>query len=216
LAGRRRSPIRIGIVDDHPIFRLGLKRALEREPDLDIAWELDSAVNLVACMDKTPVDLVFIDIYLGARKDGLTAARTVSERWPEVKIAAISASLDAQVVAESTRAGADVFLRKEMPVAEIVDVVRKLVVSVPQLKKRSPRRQESAAQEAERRRRDPLSARQRQVLEDMKVGRTNREIAARLGVSVATVNPHVHDVLTTLGVRNRTEAVASMSARSDD
>jgi DNA-binding NarL/FixJ family response regulator len=55
-----------------------------------------------------------------------------------------------------------------------------------------------------------LSPRQRQVLEQVRLGRTNREIAARLGISIATVNKHVHEVLTVLKVRNRTQAAAAI------
>src|ERR1700731_466649 len=74
-AGQRRPAIRIGIVDDHPVFRLGLKRALERESDIDISWEMGSAGNLDAVMRKTPVDVILMDIYMGAGKDGVAATR---------------------------------------------------------------------------------------------------------------------------------------------
>jgi DNA-binding NarL/FixJ family response regulator len=201
-------------VDDHPIFRLGLKRALEREPDLEITWELDSATNLDSVMRSTPVDMVFIDIYLGGHgKDGLAVTRAVVERWPDVKIAAISASLDAQVSIDSTRAGADVFLRKAMPISEMVSAVRKLAASEPPIPARPRRR--SASPSGKQSKLDALSPRQRQVFEYLKAGRTNREIAARLGVSVATVNKHVHEVLTVLEVRNRTEAVTAVSRDQD-
>lgn len=211
MAGRRRSPIKIGIVDDHPIFRLGLKRAFERESDLEILWELDSANNLPALMDKSPVDMLLIDIYLGRGKDGLAATRSVTERWPDVKVAAISASLDADVGVESKRAGADVFIRKTMPISEMVTTVRELVATDPVIRRQRRRRAVGAAEGAantERRKRDALSPRQRQVFDYMKVGRTNRDIAARLGVSVATVNKHVHEILRVFGVSNRTQAAA--------
>lgn len=214
MAGQRRPPIRIGIVDDHPVFRLGLKRALEREPDLEIAWELGSASNLDTTMHKTPVDLLLIDVYLGPSKDGLAATRDMVERWPDLKIIAISASLDSHVDAESTRAGADAFLRKAMPVSDMVSAIRKVAAPA--------RRQAGRLAPGHVRvggghgKVDNLSPRQRQVLEYMKGGRTNREIATRLGVSVATVNKHVHEVLTVLGVRNRTQAVAESTGNKGD
>lgn len=213
MAGRRRSPIKIGIVDDHPVFRLGLKRALERESDLEILWELDSATNLDMLMDKSPVDMLLIDVYLGKGKEGIAATRSVTERWPEVKVAAISASLDAEVGVEMRRAGADVFIRKTMPISEMITTVRELVTSEGPIRGRR-RRHANAAPEGspapKRRKTDALSPRQRQVLEYIRVGRTNRDIAARLGVSVATVNKHVHDILGTLGVSNRTQAAAAV------
>ena len=205
-AGRRRSAIRVGIVDDHPVFRLGLKRALERESDIDVSWESDSAANLDGVMKKSPVDVVLMDVYMGAGKDGMAATREVTERWPDVKVAIISASLDARVASASKRSGAHLFLSKALPVAEMVSAIRHLATNTPE---RSPNgaRQARGAERAKGRI-GGLSPRQRQVLQQLRVGRTNREIAARLGVSIATVNKHVHAVLTVLKVRNRTQAAA--------
>jgi DNA-binding NarL/FixJ family response regulator len=192
-------------VDDHPVFRLGLKRALERETDIDITWEMGSATNLDVVMKKTPVDVILMDIYMGAGKDGVAVTREVTEKWPEVRVAVISASLDMRVAPASKRAGADMFLSKAMPVAEMVSSIRRLAAA-----------NSSGARNRGRPRKAPgstgringLSPRQRQVLEQVRLGRTNREIAARLSISIATVNKHVHEVLSVLKVRNRTQAAA--------
>ncbi|HVS50155.1 MAG TPA: response regulator transcription factor [Candidatus Dormibacteraeota bacterium] len=207
VAGQRRSAIRIGIVDDHPVFRLGLKRALERESDIDITWEMGSAANLDAVMRRTPVDVILMDIFMGKGKDGIAATRELTERWPDVKVAVISASLDTRIGAASTRAGADMFLPKAMPIAEMVSSIRRLVAG-------SSKRSRTITAPATRSngssgRIGGLSPRQRQVLEHLRLGRTNREIASRLGISIGTVNKHVHEVLTALKVRNRTQAAAA-------
>jgi DNA-binding NarL/FixJ family response regulator len=200
--------IRVGIVDDHPIFRLGLKKALERETDLTIQWELGSATNLDAVMRRTPVDVVLMDIYMGTGKDGIAATREISERWPDVTVAIISASVDGSSVAASTRAGASAFLPKSMPVSEMAAAIRRLaslsrVHPLPTASDGSRKRGSGAVR--------GLSHRQQEVLEELKLGRTNREIAARFGISITTVNKHVHQILTSLKVRNRTEAVAGAS-----
>ena len=209
-AGQRRSAIRVGIVDDHPVFRLGLKRALERESDIDIPWEMGSPATLDAVMRKTPVDVILMDVYMGSGKDGIAATREVKEKWPEVKVAVISASLDERIAPASKRAGAHMFLSKAMPVAEMVSSIRRLAgrSSVPRSGARSDRRAEGATGRIE-----GLSPRQRQVLDHLRLGRTNREIAARLNISIGTVNKHVQAVLTVLQVRNRTQAAAA--ARQD-
>jgi len=196
----------VGIVDDHPVFRLGLKRALERETDIDITWEMGSASNLDVVMKKTPVDVILMDIYMGAGKDGVAATREVTEKWPEVRVAVISASLDMRVAPASKRAGADMFLSKAMPVAEMVSSIRRLAAANPtgtRTKGRPPRKGPGTTGRI-----NGLSPRQRQVLEQVRLGRTNREIAARLSISIATVNKHVHEVLSVLKVRNRTQAAA--------
>jgi two-component system nitrate/nitrite response regulator NarL len=206
-AGQRRAAIRVGIVDDHPVFRLGLKRALERESDIDITWEMGSAVNLDAVMKKTPVDVILMDIYMGVGKDGMAAIGEVAERWPEVKVAVISASLDARIASASKRAGAHLFLSKAMPVAEMVSAIRHLAASTSDRPPNGARPARHAG--GARGRTGGLSQRERQVLDQVRLGRTNREIAARLGVSIGTVNKHVHAVLTVLKVRNRTQAAAA-------
>ena len=204
-ASQRRSAIRVGIVDDHPVFRLGLKRALERETDIDITWEMGSASNLDVVMKKTPVDVILMDIYMGAGKDGVAVTREVTEKWPEVRVAVISASLDMRVAPASKRAGADMFLSKAMPVAEMVSSIRRLAAanSTGSRNRGRPRKAPGATGRI-----NGLSPRQRQVLEQVRLGRTNREIAARLSISIATVNKHVHEVLSVLKVRNRTQAAA--------
>lgn len=206
-ANQRRPVIRIGIVDDHPVFRLGLKRALERESDLEIPWELGSAANLDAVMRKSPVDVLLMDVYMGSGKDGMAATREVRESWPEVKVAIISASLDVRVGPASKRAGADIFLAKAMPVAEMVKSIRHLAVGNSPRSRGGPRSAPSVGGAGHRV--DGLSPRQRQVLDHLRLGRTNREIATRLNISIGTVNKHVHEVLTALKVRNRTQAVTA-------
>lgn len=205
-AGKRRSAIRVGIVDDHPVFRLGLKRALERESDVDIVWELGSAANVDAVMSKTPADVILMDVYLGAGKDGMAATRELNENWPGIKIAVISASLDARVGPASKRAGADIYLSKSMPVSEMVSSIRHLATG--NLRGSSNGKNSTRRTEGTNGRIGGLSPRQRQVLEYVRVGRTNREIAARLNISIGTVNKHVHEVLSILKVRNRTQAAA--------
>ncbi len=213
-ASQRRAAIRVGIVDDHPVFRLGLKRALERESDIDITWEAGSAVNLDAMMKKTPVDVILMDVYMGAGNDGVAATREVTEKWPEVRVAVISASLDIRVGQASKRAGADMFLSKAMPVAEMVSSIRRLAAT----NSNGTRNRTRPARHSPRvnGRINGLSPRQRQVLEQVRLGRTNREIAARLSISIATVNKHVHEVLTVLKVRNRTQAASAAGQDNSD
>jgi DNA-binding NarL/FixJ family response regulator len=212
-AGQRRSAIRIGIVDDHPVFRLGLKRALERESDIDITWELGSVTALDTAMSKSPVDVILMDVYMGAGGDGMAATRQVVEKWPDVRVAMISASVDVRVGPASTRAGAKMFIPKAMPVSEMVSSIRRMAAANPSASANGARPRSASGVKG---RIGGLSPRQRQVLEQIRIGRTNREIAARLGISIATVNKHVHEVLTVLKVRNRTQAAAAIEQEVRD
>ena len=195
------------------MFRLGLKRALERESDIDVTWELGSVTGLDTAMSKSPVDLILMDVYMGAGVDGMTATRQVVEKWPDVRVAVISASVDVRVGTASKRAGAQMFIPKAMPISEMVRSIRRLAAANPAVPTNGARPRSASAV---RGRIGGLSPRQRQVLEQVRLGRTNREIAARLGISIATVNKHVHEVLTVLKVRNRTQAAAAVDQEGRD
>jgi DNA-binding NarL/FixJ family response regulator len=200
------------------MFRMGLRQALERQSDLTVLWELPSANNLDAQLRRTPVDLVLMDLYIGRGKDGIAATRELTERWPRVKVVVISASVDDAGITASARAGADGFLTKDLPVAEMVSSIRQLAgkasgrrVAGDRLEAMSRARKAKPSTTPRRASAgiERLSPRQRQVLDELRFGRTNREIAERLGISIATVNKHVHEVLSALNVRNRTQAAAA-------
>lgn len=216
---RGRQSISIGIVDDHPLFRMGLRQALERESDLKVLWELPSANNLEDQLRRTPVDVILMDLLMGRGKDGITATKEVTQKFPRVKVVVISASVEESGVVASSRAGADGFLPKDLPVSDMVASIRQLAhgsVSGRRAKgdlleaiDRNPKKRPAKGGRRQMAGVESLSRRQRQVLEELRQGRTNREIAERLGISTATVNKHVHEVLTALKVRNRTQAAAA-------
>jgi two-component system nitrate/nitrite response regulator NarL len=213
-----RKSISIGIVDDHPVYRMGLRQALEREPDLKVLWELPSANNIDAQLRRNPVDVVLMDVSMGQGKDGIWATRELTEKWPRVKVVVISASVDEGRVLASSRAGADGFLTKDLPVSDMVSSIRSLADGVAPGRRATgdlldAMNRDSRAKVNRGGRRaiagvESLSPRQRQVLDELRFGRTNREIAEHLGISIATVNKHVHEVLRALKVRNRTQAAA--------
>ena len=74
--------IRVGIVDDHPLFRLGLLHALERQPDLEVLWDLGSLANLDRMLKTNPVDVVLMDLCLGGDEDALAATAGIRGRGP--------------------------------------------------------------------------------------------------------------------------------------
>jgi DNA-binding NarL/FixJ family response regulator len=198
---------------------MGLKQALERQSDFTVLWELPSANNLDSQLKRTPVDVVLMDLFMGRGKDGIAATRELTERWPRIKVVVISASVDDAGVVASARAGADGFLTKDLPVAEMVSSIRQLAGKEESSKRVTGDRLDAMSRNARpksssKARRlaagfERLSPRQRQVLDELRLGRTNREIAERLGISIATVNKHVHEVLSALNVRNRTQAAAA-------
>jgi DNA-binding NarL/FixJ family response regulator len=210
--------IRLGIIDDHPVFRLGLRKAFDRQADLKVMWDLGNATLLLETLEATPVDLVLMDLDLGPGEDGLIATRQIKKARADVKVVAISASMDTETVAAARRAGASGYLAKDLPVADMLAAIRNL--SRPGggggtlfINPAAGGAANGASSWTSLR---GLTRREHEVLGELKRGRTNREIAARLGVSVTTVNKHVQQVLKKLHVTNRGQAVARLHADSQN
>jgi DNA-binding NarL/FixJ family response regulator len=206
--------IRLGIVDDHPVFRLGLIRTLERETDLLVAWELGAVTGLEPTMEMSPVDVVLMDLNLGPNQDALTATTGIREKYKNVKVIVISASLDWEAANAARAAGASAFLPKDLEIADMVAAIRGL--SSPNFGRWAftdmleVRGNHTGVTSLRR----GLSRREQQVLAELRRGRTNKEIAARLGVSITTINKHVQQVLKKLHVRTRAQAVAMVDAEA--
>ena len=191
-----RPPTRVGIVDDHPVFRHGLRILLDRYADLSVEWEHSNAIGLEQLLTERPVDVVLMDLELGRGPDGLRATAAAKARRPGLRVLILSGSLAPESTAKALAAGADAFLSKDREARELVATIRSLA-SDPSPRPGRPPRGPSR-----------LSDRERQVLLEIRRGKTNREIASILGISISTVNKHVQNVLTKLQVRNRAQAAA--------
>jgi len=194
------------------VFRLGLRRTFERQRDLKVVWDLGGTAELLDTFRRAPVDIVLMDLNLGYRLDGLNAIRTLQEAKPQPRVLVLTASLDTVSVAASRSAGASGYLSKDLPVADLISAVRQL--AVPGAKRTVFGNHLAAANGRTWSGLGGLTKREQDVLTELNRGRTNREIALTLGVSVTTVNKHVQQVLKKLHVRNRGQAVARLHAES--
>jgi two-component system, NarL family, response regulator len=205
--------IRLGIVDDHPIFRAGLRRVFEREADLAVIWELGSVSELQHLLASKPVDVLLMDLNLGPDQDALAATRAVRESYANIKVIVISALLDWEAVAASRQAGACGYLPKDLAVVDMVAAIRGLVRPVVgALAYDDPLSARSENSARHRFSRHGLTKREQEVLAELRRGQTNRQIASRLGVSISTINKHVQQVLKKLQVRTRGQALARLHA----
>ena len=207
--------IRVGIVDDHPVYRVGLTRSLEREPDIAVVWEGGTIAELDDWLERAPVDLVMVDLNLGPNQDTLGAITRIRDKNDAVKVIVISGSLDWESASAARLAGANGYLPKDLNVADMVAAVRAL--SSPSFGRRAftdllTDRPSGAGATLPLRKR--LSRREQEVLALLRRGQTNKEIAGKLGVSITTVNKHVQQVLKKLHVRTRVQAVAMANAEA--
>jgi DNA-binding NarL/FixJ family response regulator len=202
--------VRLGIVDDHEVFRMGLRSLLSRAPRVEIVWDAASAHDAFERLQLEPVDAVLMDVNLGGPVDGIEATDRMMGAWPALKVILISGLADERRLLAAGQAGAAGFLPKELGADEMVEAIVRMVVGT------SPRPGVGlrpagqvlgpASGEPPLHAFESLSPREMEVLGEVRWARTNREIAARLGVSTSTVNKHVHQILRKLGLRNRAEA----------
>jgi DNA-binding NarL/FixJ family response regulator len=199
------------VVDDHEVFRMGLKSVFDRVQGIEMVWEASSAHDAFDLLQRQPVDVVLMDMNLGGPVDGLQATRRLVAAQPQLKVILISGLTDERRLGTAKEAGASGFLPKELSAQEMVSAIRRMV-SGAVVGLQAGRRGASAAAQtpaaggAQVAAFETLSPREVEVLAEMRLARTNREIAERLGVSTTTVNKHVHQILRKLGLRNRAEA----------
>jgi len=164
-------------------------------------------------LDRFPVDVVLMDLSLGPGQDALAAIMNIREKYELVKVIVVSASLDFEAATAARAAGANGYLPKDLSIADMVATIRGL--ASPNFGRHSfrdlleVRSRGSAASQAWQR---ALSRREQEVLSQLRRGRSNKEIAAHLGVSITTVNKHVQQVLKKLHVSTRSQAVAMVTA----
>ena len=204
--------IRLGIVDDHPVFRLGLIRLFERESDISVVWELPDLGDLFGMLERFPVDVVLMDLSLGPEQDAIGAIDAIRRKYDLVKVIVVSASLDWEAANAARLAGASGYLPKDLSMVDMLATIRGL--ASPNFGRASFRDllEVRARLSGSRNWQKDLSKRELQVLAELRRGRSNKEIAAQLGVSITTINKHVQQVLKKLHVRTRSQAIAMVTA----
>ncbi len=199
--------MRIGIVDDDPLVRMGLRAILASEPGWDVVGEAgdgESAVELVA---HDAPDVLLMDIRMPG-VDGLEATRRIVDARAATAVLVLTTFEIDEYVFDAMRAGASGFVLKRVPPAELIEAVRVVAAGESLLFPASTRGviERFASREPEVSLPD-LTEREQEVLRALATGRSNGEIAASLFLSVETVKSHVASILMKLGVRDRTQAV---------
>ncbi|MFV0525108.1 MAG: response regulator [Acidimicrobiales bacterium] len=205
--------IRVVLADDSEMIRTGFRLILDHEPDLTVVGEAATGVEAVEVCRTRRVDVVLMDIRM-PDLDGLGATEQIlSQPEPPRVVVLTTFGLD-EYVSRAVEVGASGFLLKDASADTLVDAVRSvaagdnvLAPAVTRLVVEQARRGGSPAAPAEVPGIGDLTDREREVLEQLALGRSNAEIADALYLSEATVKTHVGRVLTKLGVRDRVQAV---------
>ena len=202
---------RLLLVDDHEVFRIGLRTVLEFEPDLKVVGEAGDALAGVQAAESLRPDVVLMDVRLGGI-DGVQACREIRSRFPEVRVLMLTSFADEDVVMSSIMAGAAGFVTKNVGRTELLKAIRAVASGEslldPAVTKKVLERLVSLTQKDREREVDQLSEREREVLALVAQGYTNREIAEKLVLSEHTARNHISRIFEKLGLSRRSEAAA--------
>ncbi|MEU4808873.1 response regulator transcription factor [Nocardia fluminea] len=205
-------PISVLVVDDQELMRMGLKMVLGAHPDLQVIGEAGNGDEAVRRASELRPDVVLMDVRMPV-VDGVSATARIVAAGEGVRVLVMTTfDLDEHALG-ALRAGASGFLLKDTPPEDLVSAIRSVAagdaVVSPKVTKRLLDRlvAEDPTSLRDPKILDVLTAREREVLEQIAAGRSNGEIAAALFLSEATVKTHVGRVLTKLGLRDRVQAV---------
>lgn len=205
--------IRIAVVDDHHLFREGLTRLLNEAPDIRVVAGYSSGEEALASIGEPPPDVVLMDVHMPGM-GGVEATRRLRRAYPRLQVLMLTVSEQEEDLFAAIRAGARGYLLKNATGAELLEAIRQVhaggAVITPRLAVRLL--DELAAtrpavpppgpgQEA-------LSEREREILQWVAKGFSNKEIGAALGLSPHTVKAHLRTILDKLHLRSRAEAAA--------
>ena len=198
--------IRILIADDHPIVREGLMAILALQDDMQVVGEAKDGEQAIRLYDQLLPDILILDLRM-PKKDGLQVIAELMSRTPKPRIIVLTTSQKAADLRRSLTAGARGYLVKGAEAPQVWNTIREVFSGEASLTVDVARKLADSMAHPE------LSSRELQVLEQMALGKSNKEIGRALYISEYTVKNHVKVILKKLNATGRTEAVAKASER---
>jgi DNA-binding NarL/FixJ family response regulator len=208
--------IRLLLVDDQSLICQGLKAMLSLEAALEVIGTADNGEMAIEQVAALAPDVVLMDLRMPVM-DGREATRLISQQFPDVKVLVLSTFDDDRYIADSIRAGAKGYLLKDMPSEELAQAIRAVYRGYTQMGpglleklmlNSSPVPGSLSEPDSSQALPEPfvqLTPREREVLQLVALGLTNRDIAQQLYISEGTVKTHVTHLLTRLNLRNRAQ-----------
>jgi two-component system, NarL family, response regulator len=200
------AKIRVLVVDDHPIMRVGIAAIIEATPDMTTVAQAGSGEEAVELFEKHLPDVTLMDLRLPGMS-GVEAIRAVMARHSNAKFVVLTTYEGDEDIHQALAAGARSYIIKGMPHDALISALRRVHAGGRFLPPPVSRALNSRIPNSE------LSAREREVLELIVRGRSNKEIATDLGITESTVKCHVSVILMRLNVADRTQAVVSALQR---
>jgi two-component system, NarL family, response regulator LiaR len=200
--------LRVVLIDDHKVVSRGVKTYLESFPDLEVSGMATSGEEALRMLPEWRADVVVVDLLMPGGMDGVETTRRIRAAHPQLKIVALTASIDEARLMGVLRAGAQGYVRKDAEPEVLLAAVRAVAkgktyvdpsVAGTVLQMNDPR--------------EDLTSRETEVLRALAFGRSNKEIANELCISEETVKTHVGRLFSKLGIENRAQAVVQALKR---
>jgi DNA-binding NarL/FixJ family response regulator len=203
------EPLRVVLVDDHPVYREGLAKLL-KECDVDVVAQAGNGEDALAIVEETAPDVVVMDLNMPGMS-GVDVTRRLIERTPSSRVLIVSVSAQEEDVTEAILAGASGYVLKDGPVEEVVAGIQAAAAGESLISPRIAtmllrRMRLDDPIEVEAPAATPLSERELQVLKLVAQGKGNQEIGEELFIGQSTVRNHISSILMKLQVQNRVQA----------
>jgi len=208
----RNAKIRVGLVDDHPVVREGLRSFLQLAEDIEVVAEAGSGREAIEVAQTIAVDVLLMDLVMQGELDGITATRQISREHPDIRILALTSFQDTPRMMSVIEAGAISYLQKDVSPDHLLNAIRQTAAGRTVLEPSAlvELRRTSSTPDFKAdsiRLLEPLTQREQEVLHALSNGLSNKEIASKLGIAEKTVKVHVSHILAKLGVYDRTQAL---------
>jgi DNA-binding NarL/FixJ family response regulator len=199
--------IKVMIVDDHPLMRVGIAAIINARPDMTVTAQAGTGEEAIALFRKSLPDLTLMDLRLPGAISGVDAIARIRAIQPQAKVIVVTTYEGDEDIHRALEAGARGYVIKGMPYQTLVEALQRVhaggrFIPPPVAKALASRTPNS-----------DLSTRELEVLEQLVAGKSNKEIATKLGITEATVKSHVSTILSRLNVEDRTQAAVSALRR---
>ncbi|MCC6973629.1 MAG: response regulator transcription factor [Anaerolineae bacterium] len=205
------NPLKLLLVDDHEVVRMGLRLIIEQTPDLEIVGEAGTAQESIRLCELHHPHVVIMDIRMQTGTSGIDACRTIMERFPNTKVIMLTSYADDALIADAIKAGAVGYVLKQGGTGELLRALEAVRQGAALLDPEITRRVLTMLREQNYHQTDPfreLTVREIEVLRLVAEGKSNGDIALALVLSDKTVRNHMSIIFDKLHVNNRVEAAA--------
>lgn len=203
------SAIRVLLVDDHTLFRGGVKALLQKHAEFEVAGEAADTLQGVRRAAELKPDVILLDLHMPGIS-GKDAVKQFLEAAPQAHVVMLTVSENADDLLDSLRAGAAGYLLKNIETETLLDAIRRAAdgdsVVSEQMTGKLVRGLQATREAAPEQEKDPLSPREREILGHLAKGQSNKEIARNLSLAESTVKIHVQHILRKLNLSSRVQA----------